>query len=32
MLHTGGIHFEALKVLGEVMPVDAWTLQEVGEQ
>lgn len=29
MLHTGGNHFEALKALGEVEPIDGWTVQEV---
>lgn len=29
MLHTAGCHFEALKALGEVEPIDGWTLQEV---
>ncbi|CAM9132552.1 unnamed protein product [Ectocarpus sp. 12 AP-2014] len=29
MLHTGGNHFEALKALGEVKPIDGWTVQEV---
>ncbi|CAN0014149.1 unnamed protein product, partial [Pylaiella littoralis] len=29
MLHTAGCHFEALKALGEVEPIDGWTVQEV---
>lgn len=28
MLHTGGSHFEALKVLGEVKPIDGSAMQE----
>lgn len=29
MLHTAGSHFEALKALGKVEPIDGWTVQEV---
>lgn len=29
MLHTSGCHFEALKALGEIEPIDGWTVQEV---
>lgn len=29
MLHTAGSHFEALKALGKVEPIDGWAVQEV---
>lgn len=30
MLHTAGSHFEALKAVGKVQPIDGWAVQEVG--
>ena len=29
MLHTAGSHFEALKAVGKVEPIDGWAVQEV---
>lgn len=29
MLHTGGCHFEALKTLGKVEPIEGWAVEDV---
>ena len=29
MLHSDGVHFEALKAQGEVVPIDGWIVEEL---